>query len=633
MHKISVPIIPTKYNFSKEAELVELKRAGADIVYLSMGVVPSIGHPERQRFLKILEECIPFYRENGLTVGVWIWTFMRTTEPEKNAVNITGSKGQKVGGNFCPTGKGIIDDTCDFVREVAKLGPDMIMFDDDLRFSALGVGMGCYCENHMKMVQEKLGEEITREELCKKVYEGSNKYRKAWLESMGESIANFAIKVREAIDSVDKNIRFGACSVMSLWDIDGIDSAKVAKLLAGQTRPFLRLIGAPYWAANPAAFKMWGLRLQNVIELERMEYAWCQDMGYDDLEVYTEGDTYHRPRFVTPASYLEGFDSALKCAGVGEGTHKYLIEYTGSASYDKVYIDRHLKNADFYNKIPEIFGDKECAGIRIYEEMNKFMEADFTGIEDPEKYAEDMFYSRAARVLSDNSIPSTYQGKGMCGMAFGENARHLTDEAFENGLILDIRAARILMEKGVDVGIEKIGETVPATELYGIKQNEGCFAGDGRAYTVTLKDGAEVLVNNLYEEHTKSSIFCFKYKNANGQRFLVFTYDAHFSDEKCHRNYVVPAVIREEIEWLSGNKLPVCVIGNPDCYVVCKKNSEGMSVGIWNFNADEMAEQDIKLDGNYSSITSLRCQATLNGDTVRISEIAPFNFAAFEIKF
>ena len=59
-------------------------------------------------------------------------------------------------------------------------------------------------------------------------------------------------------------------SIAQLMDIRP-DSATVSRILAGNTKPYLRTIGAPYWAVN----RSWGNRVQDVIELTRMERSWC----------------------------------------------------------------------------------------------------------------------------------------------------------------------------------------------------------------------------------------------------------------------------------------------------------------------------------------------------------------------
>ena len=64
-----------------------------------------------------------------------------------------------------------------------------------------------------------------------------------------------------------------------------------------------------------------------------------------------------------------------------------------------------------------------------------------------------MLFSSAQKLLSSSAIPTVYEGTGLCGICFGESARSLPSEALSGGLILDAKAAVILQEKGVDVGL------------------------------------------------------------------------------------------------------------------------------------------------------------------------------------
>ena len=158
---------------------------------------------------------------------------------------------------------------------------------------------------------------------------GKNPYRTAWLAITGNTHRNFVRRVRAAIDSVDPAIRCGFCCVMSNWSADGVSVEKVTKLLAGNTQPLLRTIGAPYWGQ----LKAWGNRLQHAVELTRMECAWIKD---ENIELIAEGDVYPRPGFdVSPERLAElaGSDNRMgeplivdidapcdKCAGgKGEG--------------------------------------------------------------------------------------------------------------------------------------------------------------------------------------------------------------------------------------------------------------------------------------------------------------------------
>jgi hypothetical protein len=83
-------------------------------------------------------------------------------------------------------------------------------------------------------MSELLGETVEEDGLAKKLWSGGrNKYRSAWLKANGHYFKEFAKKAREAVDSVNSNIRLGACSCMTTWDFDGVSTPELAKILAG----------------------------------------------------------------------------------------------------------------------------------------------------------------------------------------------------------------------------------------------------------------------------------------------------------------------------------------------------------------------------------------------------------------
>ncbi len=639
MHIISIPVHIEK-NFDKEATLQALKEAEAKYVFLSPSKT-SVKRSVNDEQIEILRDLVPFFQKNGLKVGVWIWSLWVTDfDPDtieeyimknhKGGLHSMGSplnSNKKICSGFiCPTSEKAVKIMTDFIREIAKLNPDIILFDDDLDYSTHMGSFGCYCDRHLKLISERLGYPISREELSRKVTEGKpNDVRREWLKIMGETLENYAKEVRKTVDSVNPEVRFGHCSVMSQWGADGTTPEKLSKLFAGNTKPFMRLIGAPYWAVE----KSWGNRLQHVIELERMEYAWVEDKN---IEILTEGDVYPRPRHKVPANYLEIFDTALRSANVGNGIHKYMLDYTSGIGYETGYLDRHIKNGPIYKEIERIFGDKTDIGVRVFETLEKTLDADFSGIENPHQYIADSFFSIAARMLSDNSIPTTYSGNNGVGIAFGENARKLPKEALDNGLILDLRAARILMEKGVDVGIEKIGEKLVNNLLYFPDYDDFVVTGYGKnsAYELTLKENSKVVVYS--ENDGERYADAFHYENADGQRFLVYGFDAAFTGETRWRNYYTQRQLCSSIEWLGGKKMAAKCLNNPDLYMLTKQNNEGLGIGLWNIFADEILKPVIELGAEYTSAEFINCNGKLEGNKIKLSEISPFGFAFINLK-
>ncbi len=60
----------------------------------------------------------------------------------------------------------------------------------------------------------------------------------------------FSKTLRNAVDEIDKTIRLGYCLVYEVWDYGETDAIEIAKALAGDTKPFCRTAGAPYWNNN-----------------------------------------------------------------------------------------------------------------------------------------------------------------------------------------------------------------------------------------------------------------------------------------------------------------------------------------------------------------------------------------------
>ncbi len=333
-----------------------------------------------------------------------------------------------------------------------------------------------------------------------------------------------------------------------------------------------------------------------------------------------------------PASFLEGFDTALRAGGVGDGILKYMLDYTASVGYETGYMECHRANRELYSEIKRLFCGKSAAGVRVYEAMNKFCESELSEVKNPQEYVRNQFFSIAARMLSDNTVPTAYSGNEGAGIVFGENARGLPRTAFENGLIMDIRAARILLEQGIDIGIEEIGGKYGAETLFYPAENEYVSSGyhEPAAYRLTLKKGAEVVTYAVGRRERFPDAYL--YQNQAGQRFLVYAFDAAQIHEDRYRSYSMQRQLYSAAEWLSGRVLPARCGGNPDLYILCKKDGSGMSIGLWNFCPDAVREPVIELDGAYEESEFVNCRGELMENAVRLSTLQPYGFAFVSLR-
>ncbi len=624
MYKLSVPFIMKQMEaYGAEPFIAELKKMGADIVFLALDAYEP-NEDKRNKVFEALKKNVPLFQKAGFTVGVWVWTFM--VRGDKKYTHITSPNGAVSHDEVCPSDEAFCEFAYDYMQNIARSNPDMIMFDDDFRYGFLDCGLGCACKNHRAYMEKILGESLPTEGLGKLIFGGGrNKYRSAYLQANGHYFREFAKMARKAVDSVNPNIRLGPCSCMTQWDFDGVSTAEISRILAGNTKPFARLIGAPYWSHS----RGWGNRLQDVIELERMESSWCGD----DIELFAEGDAYPRPRFTCSANVLEGFDMAIRASGALNGIHKYTLDYNGNVDYEKGYNRKHLENQSIYKQIDEHFSDKNPVGVRVYEHMTKFEDMDVPAYWDGKDSVQDAFFSPAARMMAAQTIPTVYKGLGTVGVAFGENAKYLDDGALENGLILDITAAQILQKRGVDVGLLTVNGNVGACQEYFPEEKQYVGLYGLEIQEIAVKDNAKIqsYIVPSGKEFESEYIGSYSYENASGQKFLVFAFDAYKMSEHAFKQYARGIQIEKWIKSL-GKALPASMLGNPDCYMLCKENEKEKAVWLGNFFSDECMNTTIELDKEYKQITFINCSGRLEGNKVILDEVAPYKSLGFAVK-
>ena len=628
MYKVSIPINCDKFYRTKEKQLIldELNAFDADRVMLNFetaldGHVLLYSEKDYQRQIDRMREACAFFKQHGYEVGAWFWGLQ--FDEQFSFTTIKTLNGNNVKRFACPTDTEFLEKFRECLTDITKTGVDIILLNDDLRFGAWG-GLGCLCKNHVQMICDELGEELSEKRLAELILGGGkNKYRDAFLKANRLAFENYAIQIREAVDAVNPNIRLGFCACMTSWDIDG-DAFRLAKLFAGKTKPILRLIGAPYWAVN----KSWGNALQDVVELERMEASWNP---YSEIELIAEGDVYPRPRLNCAANYLEGFDTALRASGALDGILRICVDYVSNVGYENGYLKKYLKNKQLYRDIEKYFGSKKHTGIRIYESKNKVSVMQNPNQLGEKSDMEEVFYPAAARILAANAIPTVYDGLGVTGIAFGENAYDLSEDCFENGLIIDLLAAKILTDRGIDVGINALGEAISLKFQYFPDHDNYIIAQGCSAFGIQINPVAEILSYASKDFENPNVPFCYRYQNNKGQKFLVFNCDGKKS-ENLLKHDANAKLIADNTEWLSGNKLPASCIGNPNLYMQCKEDEKCMIIGLWNFFDDEALEPVIHLDRKYESVEFLRGSGSLGENTVKLSDIPPFDFCGIVLK-
>ena len=285
-----------------------------------------------------------------------------------------------------------------------------------------------------------------------------------------------------------------------------------------------------------------------------------------------------------------------------------------------------LRNADACDAADRIFGGLPCVGVRCYDKPDKYRTYAIPERVAGTAKAQELAFCAASRFLAANSIPTVYEGEGVIGAAFGDDALCVPPEALNHGLILDVSAARRLTERGVDVGVAAFGAPFAASEeIYAETGNRIAIPNAANAVALTLAPGAAVLSWHEKKDGTKLPL-SFEYQSAAGQRFLVYAMEGYFDPQDWFRQYTRGPQI-EAFARRCGRRLPVYCPGHPELYVLAKSDGRRLAVGLWNNFPDPVYAPVLRLDRSYSSIETFRCRAELRGDAATLTDLPPYSFA------
>ncbi|MBQ8578392.1 MAG: hypothetical protein IJ449_10590 [Clostridia bacterium] len=641
-YHISVPVMNHSCDTDEHRAqfLAQFKRAGVYRVFLCMDRYFT-DSPAKRAALELLKTNIAYFKENGIAeVGTWFTAMGHGgtldhesgNEDRTDYPRVVGFSGGVCDDSFCIADEGYRALIAKYVAEMGACGADIIQLDDDLRLGYRPNGIGCTCEYHMNEFARRTGRTWTREELYEAVYSGApSETRRAWFALMNEGFEGFAMALRTALDTVSPTTRLGFCAAPTSYDPDCVDAVALARTFAGNTKPYLRGIGAAYWGVNS-----WHA-IEDVIGYERMERAWMK--RDPDIEFFTEGDVYPRPRYRVPAWLLETFDTALRADGGMDGILKYMFDYVQTPLYETGYVERHVKHEPLYREIEEAFTG-QTRGIYIYEAEHKLLSVTLPTPAPQTGVVTDSSLSAAVRFCNRMSVPYTFAPDGGAVCVMGMSAHLIPVELLSGGAVLDMEAARLLTARGVDCGIlsaepapAALSEDFPA--LNGREAENVRTLSGGSYYRVTLKAGAKVL--STFRAGAETYPAAWYYENEAGGRFFVYAFDINSVDRNSQLlcSYARQAQFYAALEAVQGRPSMAVSMGHPHLYMTVKDRADGERVvGLWNCFADEMLTPTVTLDRAYETVSFLGgADGYLDGNRVVFTtDIPAHTFAGFIVK-
>lgn len=632
MYKVTVPVFFLQKTYKRNATIAELKRMGAERVALIMmrNLQYRFSPPEE---LELLRQEIKVYQDAGFETMVWLGeSFGHDPEPPKPGVAYKTMRFFDKGdiSPLCPLDEKFRDALCDWIKDIAGCGAQMIMLDDDFRLGHRPGGLGCCCDLHMARLKEELQEEFTEQEFKRLAFDGGeNKYRNAWIKVCGDTMREISSALRQAVNCVNPAVQLGFCVTPSHWDSEGADAVEIAKTLAGDTKPFMRISGAPYWCDTRTT-------VGEVVEYARAQAAFCKNQG---VEIFSEGDTYPRPRFTTPAAYLECFDTILRAAQETDGILKYVLDYVSSADYEHGYVDFHEQNKPLYAEIERLFSGKKAVGVRPYNEQRLLQTRELdVSCEDALLKIQNNLSNPAKSVAVKASLPISYDD-GAALILFGEHAKFIPESMLKNGAIIDLSAAEQLTARGIDVGVERVSSKEDYVKMgfmdwpfeYYPAENEYTLLEYLPRFLVEYKAGVQVVTR--LNEGAAWYDGVGQYENEKGQRFVILPVRGDDIPRGVLDTYARRRQLVKSLQWLTGKPLKVDVCGNyPMAYLLEKENETSVALGVWNLYQDKIDNLTMTINVPFESVRFVHCSGRVDKNKIVLDgTLYPYEFAAVEV--
>ncbi len=156
--------------------------------------------------------------------------------PFRERVPMDGSSG----GGACPLDENLRQWVKESYQIYAELKPEYIFVDDDFRTTMKG-GLSCFCSEHLRLIGERYGREVSREEVVNAIHlEADSPLRKHFFDVTTEGFVSLAELIRETVKKVSPSSRIGLMCARLPECFAGMDLDKILTALAGDDRPLLR---------------------------------------------------------------------------------------------------------------------------------------------------------------------------------------------------------------------------------------------------------------------------------------------------------------------------------------------------------------------------------------------------------
>jgi len=570
--------------------------------------------------LDIIENMLPWLskaRDAGLERGIqfsinpWVThnhadrgRDMRAVHPEMTfCVDYTGVQSRACA---CSLSEAWQQYLCDAFSLYASTRPNILWVEDDIRtFNHAPVRYGCFCDAHMAAFSERIGKDVTREELVEAILAPGqpHPWRGEWMQMLGEIMVQVLEKLEHAVHKVSPETRLGLMtSDPESHALEGRMWANLGRALEGPHTLVARPCMGCYNEVLPDG-------LIQVLNITR-KTIFCLPRN---TRICPELENFNYTRFAKSvrSTRLQLAASALLAA---RDITMNLFDHMGTPmALDEAYGLMLVQMRPWLNALADLpHENTRERGVRLLHSPKAPRSVHLrpgARYEDMMPRGDGWFYP-----LQAVGIAVTFE-PGTAAAVTGQVLRAFSDEdireLLSGGLLLDASAALVLEELGygeflpahIEETFNKNDVLLSAEEFFAPK-----FGGaDGRYLTLTGIVPGEVLARaSVVNSGTSISRFVdpdrnevmpgmIVGENSLGGRIAVYPADLSRGATKSflhwHRQQQLGAVAR----WLTRGDGFLQALGGPYLYALRRDSDTEILVGIMNLSLDPVEDLSIEI--------------------------------------
>ena len=609
-----------------------------DVMFFVAPEEVHVGHitlEQAQKYVDVIVKASKILKKKGITTSLNPWSTLvhydggRKLQEGQNFRTMVGADGTKASVAVCP-----LDENWRkyYVRlldfYVKSIHPDVLWIEDDMRLSNHEpVSRGCFCDEHMRLYNEKTGGGYDRESFVKAIFT-DKRARKAYLDVAESSVRE---TVEFIVDNLKEQHRFGLMTGGAAYNEGRKNGALFSVLAKNGKKPLDRLCLYSYRQRGSQEYA-WSFNKHSMLaRFAAGKSADCVSEAENFPDgYYTKSARYMRKQFLTSVPLCLMGDTLSIFEFCGNGVNNY-------ERYAKVL--REVK--PYLSRVTDLgISPDEAIGVRVLVNENSAYSVKAKNFDELMPNDGWIFaYLTQLGVACAYTYDSAIEGQvvGVSGQVLRALDSKQVTALFEKNYVIitadniaalkDMGLLHLIGARDYEVYRERTGrhtleELATGEKIYGMsKYRATCQFFCGDYYNIDY-DGNERAVTNVldYNEKVVGKGVC-ESKNA-----LIFPYENIDSDQNVPvsllcalREHAIKYALAKnhinasELFFAAEENVCLYVFDKPDKYVVAAVN----------FGDDDFDEITISTNANFKSVCgfspdnvnlrAIACKKTDNG--------------------